>query len=33
MAKNHDQKFVLVVASIVGAAVLLIGVLGVWNSF
>ena len=33
MAKDYDQKNVLAVASVIGAAVLLIGMLGFWNSF
>ena len=33
MAKDYDQKSVLAVASVIGAAVLLIGMLGIWNAF
>jgi|APSaa5957512622_1039677.scaffolds.fasta_scaffold17197_2 hypothetical protein len=33
MAKDYDQKNVLAVASVIGAAVLLIGMLGIWNAF
>lgn len=33
MARNNEQKFVLAVTVILGAAVLLIGLLGVWNLF
>ena len=33
MAKDYDQKNVLAVASVIGAAVLVIGMLGIWNAF
>jgi hypothetical protein len=33
MAKDYDQKFVVTVASVIGTAVLLIGLLGIWNAF
>ncbi len=33
MAEDYNLKFVVVVASIIGATVLAIGLLGIWNMF